>query len=116
MQRIICYYYCYYVADDEADYMITLLFDCSISIERHQAEIRRVTNDEKLTTIAHFLSGSEDTACEWQEEGKRLIPLLPRLVPQTAFFEMATTVAAAQFKSNERMPPPAATSRKRDRE
>lgn len=94
--------------------MIALIFlVCSISIERHQAEIRRVANDEKLTTIAHFLSGSEETSSEWQAEGKRLIPLLPRLVPQTAFFELAGTVATAQYKQNERMPPPGSTGRKR---
>lgn len=84
----------------------------SISVERYQAEIRRVSNDEKLNTIAHYMYGPSN-ASEWIEEGKRLIPLLPRLVPQTAFIGLANATATHQMKENELMPPPTATQNKR---
>ncbi|XP_033118253.1 BRCA2-interacting transcriptional repressor EMSY-like [Anneissia japonica] len=78
----------------------------SISTERHRAEVRRAVNDEKLTTVAERLSGSNNSV-EWSIEGRRLVPLLPRLVPQTAFTEVANEAAEKAFTKNLTMPVPA---------
>ncbi|ESP04962.1 hypothetical protein LOTGIDRAFT_109747 [Lottia gigantea] len=81
----------------------------SISTERHRAEVRRAVNDEKFATIAHNISGANTTS-EWLIEGRRLIPLMPRLVPQTAFTDAANRVANAQAEKNAMLPAPKNTA------
>jgi len=83
----------------------------SISLERHRAEVRRAVNDERLNTIANYISGP-NTSTEWSIEGRRLIPLLPRLVPQTAFTGLANTAANIHLAKNQSMVSPAATGNK----
>ncbi|XP_022248165.1 BRCA2-interacting transcriptional repressor EMSY-like isoform X2 [Limulus polyphemus] len=83
----------------------------SISLERHRAEIRRAVNDERLNTIADRMAGP-NTAAEWAIEGRRLIPLLPRLVPQTAFTAIANNAANIQAAKNAALMPPSATGKK----
>ena len=76
--------------------------------------MRRVTNDEKLATIASHIWAEEESSTEWKDEGKRVVPLLPRLAPQTAFYPIANAAATNQFKKNKLMPPPSETwNRKR---
>ncbi|KAG0728649.1 BRCA2-interacting transcriptional repressor EMSY [Chionoecetes opilio] len=81
----------------------------SISLERHRAEIRRAVNDEKLTTIADTLAGP-NTGVEWAVEGRRLVPLMPRVPPQTAYTALATRMALLYYGINAKMPPPASTA------
>ncbi|XP_040820317.1 BRCA2-interacting transcriptional repressor EMSY isoform X6 [Ochotona curzoniae] len=83
----------------------------SISTERHRAEVRRAVNDERLTTIAHNMSGPNSSS-EWSIEGRRLVPLMPRLVPQTAFTVTANAVANAAVQHNASLPAPAETGSK----
>uniref|UniRef100_A0A8D2J158 BRCA2-interacting transcriptional repressor EMSY n=1 Tax=Varanus komodoensis TaxID=61221 RepID=A0A8D2J158_VARKO len=83
----------------------------SISTERHRAEVRRAVNDERLTTIAHNMSGPNSSS-EWSIEGRRLVPLMPRLVPQTAFTVTANAVANAALQHNASLPSPAETGNK----
>ncbi|XP_041438741.1 BRCA2-interacting transcriptional repressor EMSY isoform X2 [Xenopus laevis] len=83
----------------------------SISTERHRAEVRRAVNDERLTTIAHNMSGPNSSS-EWSIEGRRLVPLMPRLVPQTAFTATANAVANATGQHNASLPDPAETGNK----
>ncbi|KAM5223749.1 BRCA2-interacting transcriptional repressor EMSY isoform 20-T20 [Hipposideros larvatus] len=83
----------------------------SISTERHRAEVRRAVNDERLTTIAHNMSGPNSSS-EWSIEGRRLVPLMPRLVPQTAFTVTANAVANAAVQHNSSLPVPAETGSK----
>ncbi|XP_027744087.1 BRCA2-interacting transcriptional repressor EMSY isoform X2 [Empidonax traillii] len=83
----------------------------SISTERHRAEVRRAVNDERLTTIAHNMSGPNSSS-EWSIEGRRLVPLMPRLVPQTAFTVTANAVANAAVQHNSSLPVPAETGNK----
>ncbi|EDM18433.1 rCG40008, isoform CRA_b [Rattus norvegicus] len=83
----------------------------SISTERHRAEVRRAVNDERLTTIAHNMSGPNSSS-EWSIEGRRLVPLMPRLVPQTAFTVTANAVANAAVQHNASLPVPAETASK----
>ncbi|XP_053312686.1 BRCA2-interacting transcriptional repressor EMSY isoform X2 [Spea bombifrons] len=83
----------------------------SISTERHRAEVRRAVNDERLTTIAHNMSGPNSSS-EWSIEGRRLVPLMPRLVPQTAFTATANAVANAAGQHNSSLPDPAETGNK----
>ncbi|CAB3992276.1 BRCA2-interacting transcriptional repressor EMSY-like isoform X1 [Paramuricea clavata] len=64
----------------------------SISTERHRAEIRRAISDDRLSMIAECVCGS-DASVEWESEGRRVVPLMPRLVPQTAFAGSATAAA-----------------------
>ncbi|XP_048746376.2 BRCA2-interacting transcriptional repressor EMSY-like [Ostrea edulis] len=83
----------------------------SISTERHRAEVRRAVNDEKLSTIADHMCGPS-TDAEWMIEGRRLIPLMPRLVPQTAFTVTANQMANLQAEKNAAMPSPSRTGSK----
>lgn len=83
----------------------------SISTERHRAEVRRAINDEKLSTIADSMAGP-NTESEWLIEGRRLIPLMPRLVPQTAFTVTANHAANIQAEKNASMPSPSHTGNK----
>ncbi|KAM5223758.1 BRCA2-interacting transcriptional repressor EMSY isoform 29-T29 [Hipposideros larvatus] len=97
----------------------------SISTERHRAEVRRAVNDERLTTIAHKMNLSlylgerpsysmsgPNSSSEWSIEGRRLVPLMPRLVPQTAFTVTANAVANAAVQHNSSLPVPAETGSK----
>lgn len=81
----------------------------SITLERHRAEIRRAVNDEKLNTIADTLAGP-NTGVEWAVEGRRLIPLMPRVPPQTAYTAIATRMALLYYGINAKMPSPASTA------
>nr|XP_006133646.1 BRCA2-interacting transcriptional repressor EMSY isoform X2 [Pelodiscus sinensis] len=83
----------------------------SISTERHRAEVRRAVNDERLTTIAHNMSGPNSSS-EWSIEGRRLVPLMPRLVPQTAFTVTANAVANAAVQLHASLPVTAETGNK----
>ncbi|KAM8977686.1 BRCA2-interacting transcriptional repressor EMSY [Pelodytes ibericus] len=83
----------------------------SISTERHRAEVRRAVNDERLTTIAHNMSGPNSSS-EWSIEGRRLVPLMPRLVPQTAFTATANAIANSAGQHNASLPDPAETGNK----
>ncbi|XP_071838261.1 uncharacterized protein [Apostichopus japonicus] len=65
----------------------------SISTERHKAEVRRAFNDETLTNICETLNDS-NASLEWAIEGRRLVPLIPRLVPQTVYLEIANRAAS----------------------
>ncbi|KAL0994587.1 hypothetical protein UPYG_G00124480 [Umbra pygmaea] len=83
----------------------------SISTERHRAEVRRAVNDERLITIAYHMSGPNSSS-EWSIEGRRLVPLMPRLVPQTAFTVTANAVASATANQNATLLLPAETGNK----
>lgn len=52
------------------------------------------------------------TDAEWMIEGRRLIPLMPRLVPQTAFTVTANQMANLQAEKNAGMPSPSRTGSK----
>jgi len=53
-----------------------------------------------------------DISSEWHIEGRRLVPIMPRLVPQTAFTMTADNIANQQAVKNLSMPAPAATGNK----
>ncbi|XP_050574597.1 BRCA2-interacting transcriptional repressor EMSY isoform X4 [Bombus affinis] len=72
-----------------------------ISNERHRAEVRRAVNDEKLATIAEQLSGP-NTGTDWTIEGRRAIPLLPRLKARSAFTTLANSLSLATVAANKR--------------
>lgn len=103
------------LTEEKRKLLHTLQQMLSISIERHQGEVRRATFDETLVTIAKRLNCQENSLVEtdvtsgWIEEGTRLIPLMPRLVPQTAFHTMANHVAVNQLHRNAAMPLPGQT-------
>ncbi|XP_034237365.1 BRCA2-interacting transcriptional repressor EMSY isoform X2 [Thrips palmi] len=84
----------------------------SISEERHKAECRRAVNSEKLATIAKHMSGT-NSGTEWAIEGRRLVPLLPRLVPQTAFTAIADKVANMAMTEGAKLPLPTPPLKKR---
>ncbi|XP_071798440.1 uncharacterized protein [Asterias amurensis] len=96
---------------DKKNILNELSTTLSISTERHRAEVRRAVNDEKLSTVAERLSGPNNSA-EWAIEGRRLIPLMPRLVPQTVFSLTANQAANAAFSHNLTLPLPSETARK----
>ncbi|XP_013393240.1 BRCA2-interacting transcriptional repressor EMSY [Lingula anatina] len=96
---------------DKKKLLLDLQQSLSISTERHRAEVRRAVNDEKLTTIADCMSGP-NVSSEWLVEGRRLVPLMPRLVPQTAFTLAANHAAQVQAEKNAMMPLPSVTGNK----
>ncbi|XP_028277672.1 BRCA2-interacting transcriptional repressor EMSY isoform X2 [Parambassis ranga] len=96
---------------DKKDLLGELTKILGISTERHRAEVRRAVNDERLTTIAYHMSGPNSSS-EWSIEGRRLVPLMPRLVPQTAFTVTANAVASATANENASMLLPAETGNK----
>ncbi|XP_062392431.1 BRCA2-interacting transcriptional repressor EMSY isoform X2 [Sardina pilchardus] len=96
---------------DKKDLLGELTKVLSISTERHRAEVRRAVNDERLSTIAYHMSGPNSSS-EWSVEGRRLVPLMPRLVPQTAFTVTANAVASAAAHQNASLLPPAETGNK----
>ncbi|KAJ6664781.1 hypothetical protein lerEdw1_005753 [Lerista edwardsae] len=53
-----------------------------------------------------------NSSSEWSIEGRRLVPLMPRLVPQTAFTVTANAVANAALQHNASLPSPAETGSK----
>ena len=53
-----------------------------------------------------------DVSSEWLIEGRHLIPLMPRLVPQTAFTVAANNAANMQAEKNLTLPSPSATANK----
>lgn len=55
----------------------------------------------------------DDTTDEWALEGRRLVPLMPRTVPQTAYSVIADDEANKASIENEKLPHPASTERKR---
>ncbi|XP_074042716.1 uncharacterized protein isoform X2 [Leptinotarsa decemlineata] len=85
----------------------------NITQERHKAEIRRAINDEKLNTIAYHITGRSESLDEWAQEGRRLVPLLPRTAPQTVFGAVADEAAESANQSNKQLPSPSNTERKR---
>uniref|UniRef100_A0A7N8Y6N1 BRCA2-interacting transcriptional repressor EMSY n=1 Tax=Mastacembelus armatus TaxID=205130 RepID=A0A7N8Y6N1_9TELE len=100
---------------DKKDLLGELTKILGISTERHRAEVRRAVNDERLTTIAlNFLSSMSgpNSSSEWSIEGRRLVPLMPRLVPQTAFTVTANAVASATANQNASLLLPAETGNK----
>ncbi|XP_063752119.1 BRCA2-interacting transcriptional repressor EMSY isoform X3 [Eleginops maclovinus] len=96
---------------DKKDLLGELTKILGISTERHRAEVRRAVNDERLTTIAYHMSGPNSSS-EWSIEGRRLVPLMPRLVPQTAFTVTANAVASASANQNASLLLPAETGNK----
>ncbi|XP_072230690.1 BRCA2-interacting transcriptional repressor EMSY isoform X2 [Leuresthes tenuis] len=96
---------------DKKDLLAELTKILGISTERHRAEVRRAVNDERLTTIAYHMSGPNSSS-EWSIEGRRLVPLMPRLVPQTAFTVAANAVASATANQNASLLLPAETGNK----
>lgn len=75
----------------------------SISTERHRAEVRRVVNDDRLNAVAECMHGT-GTSAEWSIEGRRLVSLMPRLVPQTVFTAKASAAASQAVESNQKLP------------
>uniref|UniRef100_A0A3P8SV48 BRCA2-interacting transcriptional repressor EMSY n=1 Tax=Amphiprion percula TaxID=161767 RepID=A0A3P8SV48_AMPPE len=96
---------------DKKDLLGELTKILGISTERHRAEVRRAVNDERLTTIAYHMSGPNSSS-EWSIEGRRLVPLMPRLVPQTAFTVTANAVASTTANQNASLLLPAETGNK----
>lgn len=99
------------LSKDKKDLLGELTKILGISTERHRAEVRRAVNDERLTTIAYHMSGPNSWS-EWSIEGRRLVPLMPRLVPQTAFTVSANAVASATANQNATLLLPAQTGNK----
>nr|XP_061818725.1 BRCA2-interacting transcriptional repressor EMSY-like isoform X1 [Nerophis lumbriciformis] len=96
---------------DKKDLLGELTKILGISTERHRAEVRRAVNDERLCTIAYHMAGPNSSS-EWSIEGRRLVPLMPRLVPQTAFTVTANAVASATANLNASLLLPAETGNK----
>uniref|UniRef100_A0A8C1Y4A1 BRCA2-interacting transcriptional repressor EMSY-like n=1 Tax=Cyprinus carpio TaxID=7962 RepID=A0A8C1Y4A1_CYPCA len=83
-----------------------------ISALRAQGDL---TKDKKdlLGELTRVLSMSgPNSSSEWSIEGRRLVPLMPRLVPQTAFTVMANAVASATAHQNASLLLPADTANK----
>lgn len=58
----------------------------------------------------HCRLAGPNTGVEWAVEGRRLIPLMPRVPPQTAYTAIATRMAMLYYGINSKMPPPTSTA------
>lgn len=67
-----------------------------------------------VLNIISSMSGPNSSS-EWSIEGRRLVPLMPRLVPQTAFTMTANAVATATANQNASLLLPAETGNKEGR-
>lgn len=76
-----------------------------ISNERHRAEIRRAVNDDRLTNVAEQLTGP-NTGTDWATEGRRIVPLIPRLKARNAFTTLANTLSLVTAMANKKQPLP----------
>uniref|UniRef100_A0A3Q4H5T5 EMSY transcriptional repressor, BRCA2 interacting n=1 Tax=Neolamprologus brichardi TaxID=32507 RepID=A0A3Q4H5T5_NEOBR len=83
-----------------------------ISALRAQGDLTKDKKDllGELTKILG-MSGPNSSS-EWSIEGRRLVPLMPRLVPQTAFTVTANAVASATANQNASLLLPAETGNK----
>ncbi|KAF0314298.1 BRCA2-interacting transcriptional repressor EMSY [Amphibalanus amphitrite] len=79
-----------------------------VPADRHRAEVRRAANDEALNTIAHRLAGA-GTRTDWAVEGRRVVPVLPRGRPITAYTAVADASRARAERLAGRLPPPGDT-------
>ena len=52
------------------------------------------------------------SCAEWAAEGRRLVPLMPRLVPQTVFSASATAAANSAAAANAKVPVSSGTCQK----
>ncbi|VEN49037.1 unnamed protein product, partial [Callosobruchus maculatus] len=59
------------------------------------------------------VTGSTDTSEDWAQEGRRLVPLLPRTAPQTALSALADEAADVANQCNKQLPVPTSTERRR---
>ncbi|XP_057409792.1 BRCA2-interacting transcriptional repressor EMSY isoform X12 [Balaenoptera acutorostrata] len=85
-----------------------------ISALRAQGDLTKEKKD-LLGELSKVLSMSgPNSSSEWSIEGRRLVPLMPRLVPQTAFTVTANAVANAAIQHNASLPVPAETGSKED--
>ncbi|XP_070329044.1 BRCA2-interacting transcriptional repressor EMSY isoform X8 [Odocoileus virginianus] len=83
-----------------------------ISALRAQGDLTKEKKD-LLGELSKVLSMSgPNSSSEWSIEGRRLVPLMPRLVPQTAFTVTANAVANAAVQHNASLPVPAETGSK----
>uniref|UniRef100_A0A8C3XY98 EMSY transcriptional repressor, BRCA2 interacting n=1 Tax=Catharus ustulatus TaxID=91951 RepID=A0A8C3XY98_CATUS len=83
-----------------------------ISALRAQGDLTKEKKD-LLGELSKVLSMSgPNSSSEWSIEGRRLVPLMPRLVPQTAFTVTANAVANAAVQHNASLPVPAETGNK----
>lgn len=67
---------------------------------------------EVLIRIMFLSMSGPNSSSEWSIEGRRLVPLMPRLVPQTAFTVTANAVASATANQNASLLLPAETGNK----
>lgn len=64
-------------------------------------------------TSIFSVTGHTESLEDWAQEGRRIVPLLPRPAPQTAYSAIADEVSEAAGQSNKLLPAPACTERKR---
>uniref|UniRef100_A0A1B6CXF2 ENT domain-containing protein n=1 Tax=Clastoptera arizonana TaxID=38151 RepID=A0A1B6CXF2_9HEMI len=81
-----------------------------IPLDWHKTQCRMAYSNEKLATIAEFAEGP-DTDTDWIIEGRRLVPVTPRLAPHTIYTARADRVAKLVAERNALLPPPCETSR-----
>ncbi|XP_063701708.1 BRCA2-interacting transcriptional repressor EMSY [Culicoides brevitarsis] len=93
------------LTDDKTRILKDLRVAFHISDDRHKAEARRVSNDERFNTIADVISGYE-TSRTWTKEGRRTVPLIPRGLAETALIQVADTLSQRYTKQNDKMPHP----------
>lgn len=70
------------------------------------------TSVSVLNSPIFFSMSGPNSSSEWSIEGRRLVPLMPRLVPQTAFTVTANAVANATANQNASLLLPAETGNK----
>lgn len=57
-----------------------------------------------ITVEISSITGHAETSEDWAKEGRRLVPLLPRTAPQTAFSAFADEIAETASQCNKQIP------------
>nr|XP_018895662.1 PREDICTED: BRCA2-interacting transcriptional repressor EMSY [Bemisia tabaci] len=99
------------LTDEKKSLLMDIAAELHIPRERYSAEIRRAVNDEKLSTIAQQIYGP-NTEIKWAIEGRREIPIIPRLHAQTAYSFLADKIANITAAENAKLPFPTKANRK----
>ena len=55
--------------------------------------------------------GGDNSSMEWSVEGRRLVPIMPRYVPQTMYTVTANQVANMAYAHNATLPDPSKTAK-----
>lgn len=83
------------------------------STQLHISEWRQSSESFLRKSRSCSVTGLTESLEDWAQEGRRSVPLLPRMAPQTAYSAIADEAAETANQINNQLPHPMYTERKR---